>query len=430
MNPYASLRSQLVDGDSDGAPVWKDVNDQDPTVQLTGDAIRDGWANTDVFTQFMARAESQEAWADHYLTENHNKGIYNQGALIGIGESAGFEPSKVQEWKDTYLPPEELLCEIKTDYRSDLVCSENTYVAHNIEEISLYSTGFGSESGAYRDLELAFSPTLSKLIVHSPCKISVTDDLEFSGAQVCLDGRAGVKTGKKNRFEVTNLTLLSEAGQVTLGKKNDVRGTSVILQGAEGSKIRKSTVLELQGELKLTAGGGSNGEVDVGNGVRATAGAITLEGSANVKLGPEAEISSSASVLIASSSGRVAIQAKSSITAAQISLSAEKVVKLGPQTTLESPGEVKIISTGSSGGDGIQVSQRSKVSGSAISLQAPREISIDEKATLTASGALEITSVGSSKKCDITIAGHARITSTSATIRAADTLSVKGEAEI
>ena len=84
LNPFCQDHEALQDLDGDGVSAWKDVDDTDAAVHLTGNPAIDAWPTTDDFTGPMALVQTTEEILDWILLENSSKGLYSQERIIEV----------------------------------------------------------------------------------------------------------------------------------------------------------------------------------------------------------------------------------------------------------------------------------------------------------------------------------------------------------
>ena len=123
-------------------------------------------------------------------------------------------------------------CTPKTDYDASTICSDESFIARNAQDLATYAQNYGLENGQYKNLSIRFAFTGENIVVHSPCQISLRWGFTHTADNICLDGRAGNIIRANNIFKSQGrVHVISQRGEVLIGGQTFFKTQNVEISG-------------------------------------------------------------------------------------------------------------------------------------------------------------------------------------------------------
>ena len=175
-------------------------------------------------------------------------------------------------------------CQAKTDYDPNVTCSEELFIAENMEDLQSYQTDFGLSDNKYKNLRIRFPLSGEELRIHSPCEISTREGVTHIVKNLCLDGRKKVAIGAHSVFASERIHILGGDSIIHGSSVLQAKELEVFVSGK--MHINKGVRLEIERDIRLasTPQSGSFIAIRLGPGSVVEARDLTIEGNQKINL--------------------------------------------------------------------------------------------------------------------------------------------------
>ncbi len=304
------------------------------------------------------------------------------------------------------VPSETKACEIHTAY-APVGCSGTTQV-YSTADYNLYvANDYGRLGGSnYKNLKIMSDLTQDELDIHSPCSITLANDVLLSGTFVSLDGRKGVLDDNGFQINAATACVLSEEDSAGFGAGSVIDAANVLIQAAKNAKVGQNSQVDVDGELRLiSTGDSSSSTAIVKSGSTVAAGSLELSASRGSHIGENTTVTVTGSINVVStgdtSASDAGLKSGANVTAQSIYVSASRTAKVGQHTTVNTTGDLSVVSTGDYSGSVAIIKQGADVNSDGdVTIDSGNKSTIGQNVSIDASGNLHMEATTPSK-CSI-----------------------------
>lgn len=229
------------------------------------------------------------------------------------------------------------ICEMKTDYDSEISCSQSNVVVKNDEELDSYLLDYGFDGVKYQNLKISYDIINESIEIHSPCKITLKDNIVLNGSSVCLDGRNGIIDDNGYTVNANNVTLLSELDDVHFGQGSTINANELYMGALKTVKIGENSDVNISGPIRMISTGEfSSSDVAIKQNSHVTSESLYMESTRTTSVGSSVIIEVANNMTIKSigtSTGSEAwIKQDAEINAGNLDIVSENKATLGKNT--------------------------------------------------------------------------------------------------
>ncbi len=231
------------------------------------------------------------------------------------------------------------VCEMKTDYTPGVACASSTVVVNNDAELDAYLADFGFNGNKYQNLKLNYDVTRANIDIHSPCKITLKDNVILSGDSICLDGRNGVVDDNGYTANAAQLSVLSELGDAHFGRGSVINANELTLSAWKKAKIGINSQVNVTGAVKLVSSGDlASSDAIIRQGSTVNADSLLVQAPRGATLGLSTDINVSGKVSVISTGSYTGSLAKikqgAAVSANNLDLISDNKAALGLSTVI------------------------------------------------------------------------------------------------
>jgi len=205
-----------------------------------------------------------------------------------------------------------LVCSMKKDYSPGIGCASTaTVVVNNDEELADYMTDYGFDGSQYKNLKIAYDISQMHIDIHSPCKITLKDNIVLTADTICLDGRGGILDDNGYTVNASRVALLSELGNAEFGQGSVVNADELRMEALKTVKIGLNSFAYVGGTMIMNSTGDvSSSDSVIKGGSEVTAGELIIKASRTASVGQNVKINIAGDMNIASTGDYTGSQAE------------------------------------------------------------------------------------------------------------------------
>ena len=102
-------------------------------------------------------------------------------------------------------------------YPSDLVCSEDYFIAESLQDLNNYNNRSGLVDGEYKNLKINFSMQGGTVQAYSPCTLKIGYGFTHTAQNICLTSQKNMNIGNTSIFQSEKIHILPQEGLVVSG---------------------------------------------------------------------------------------------------------------------------------------------------------------------------------------------------------------------
>jgi len=245
-------------------------------------------------------------------------------------------------------------CQMKKDYNPTIACAASTVVVKNDAELDAYLANYGLKNGKYQNLKIGFNISRPLIEIHSPCSMQLIENITFTGNDVCLDGRMGVKDSNGYNISAKRAAVLSEFGDAELGMNSTVQVAELWMEALRKTKIGLHTTTDAERITILSTGDLPRSIAFIRQGSDVRAETLTIQAVRAARIGPGSTLDVGKLRIVSTGSAKSSnarIGQNSDVKADSIYMSAPNVTRIGAHVDATVTGDVTLRSTGGGGGE-------------------------------------------------------------------------------
>ena len=251
------------------------------------------------------------------------------------------------------LPVPASPCAMKTDYGPGGTASDAVSIASYTDYKKYESSNYGYKNGKYKNLKVTGSITMSAgdLVMHSPAAIVIGKNVKLKApaGAICLDGRMGIKT-ELVYLEAEQVALMSQAGDISLGKGAHVDGDELYVSAAGSATLEDNVLAAVDGPVTmLSTGLAPSASVEIKQAAAIAGHSLFMRGAGSVRVWEFAALDIAGPMrMVTTGAGpgsQVWVKYGAAVRAGSLCISGPEEVSIGPASIIDA-GTVSIMSTG------------------------------------------------------------------------------------
>ncbi|MBN2109348.1 MAG: hypothetical protein JW832_18110 [Deltaproteobacteria bacterium] len=233
-------------------------------------------------------------------------------------------------------------CAMKADYGPGGTTGDAVKIYSYADYEQYEASNYGYANGKYKKLKImsGISMPSGDLVMHSPAEIEIGKyvHLAADSGVICLDGRMGV-SGDRNHFDADEIALLSEQGDVFLGKWSQVSCGMLYIIAGGSARIGDSAQVAAAGPVAVLSTGVSPAPgAEVGQGAEVMADTLIMHCAGPVLVSEYAHLAIAGAVQLSSTADKpgssVRVKPGAAVAAASLCMTGPEEVSVGPGSAI------------------------------------------------------------------------------------------------
>ena len=272
-------------------------------------------------------------------------------SLFALGLSVSTSSSiATTDGSPTEMPPSGF-CQTKTDYDSNVSCSNQTVEASNMSELQSYQSNFGLFNNQYKNLKIGFALSGSNVTIHSPCDILLKKNLTHTATNLCLDGKKEVMVDSNSVLMSERVYILSMEGHSIIQNSTVVRANELEIFSSGKIHVNQGVRLDIRDNARLvsTYSGSSYTPIRFGPGSMVESNNLTIVGYGTINFNSMSVISRGAIFVESkgtSAHNKIRIVTRSNIRGRSVSMISGNIFEIRSRSFLRSEQNTHVQATG------------------------------------------------------------------------------------